>query len=140
MFEHAEALVRSFYADIFQGGSINSAALDWYLAAEFQGHHLPPGFVGRDGYKNFLRLWGGSFSEVTPIEACDLFSAGDKVVVRWSVTGTHSGEFMGFAATRRRITSKGIDIFRVEDGKIVDLWQEMDMLDILQQISAPPAR
>ena len=140
MFEHAEALVRSFYADLFAGGSIHSAALDGYLAAAFRGHHLPPGFAGRDGYKNFLHLWGCSFNEVTPLEVCDLFSAGDKVVVRWSVTGTHCGEFMGFAATRRRITTKGIDIFRVVDGKIVDLWQELDLLGILQQISAPSAR
>ena len=45
MFEHAEALVRSFYADLFAGGSIHSAALDGYLAAAFRGHHLPPGFL-----------------------------------------------------------------------------------------------
>lgn len=140
MFENAAAIVRTFYADLVQGGSLNHAALDAHVAAAFRGHHLPPGCAGREGYKKFLQLWGCSFSEVTPIEVCDLFSAGDKVVVRWSCTSWHSGEFMGFAATRRRITTKGIDIFRARDGKIVELWQELDLLGILQQISAPPAR
>lgn len=139
MFENAEAIVRTFYAELFEGESLNPAALDGHLAAEFRGHHLPPEFVGREGYKEFLRRWGYSFRAVTPLEVCDLFSAGDKVVVRWSCTSRHSGEFMGFAATHRRITTRGIDIFRVRDGKIIELWQELDLLGLLQQISAPPA-
>jgi predicted ester cyclase len=44
---------------------------------------------------------------------------------------------MGIPATGQRITVKGIDIFRLAEGKIADLWQEMDLLGILQQISVP---
>jgi predicted ester cyclase len=43
---------------------------------------------------------------------------------------------MGIPATGRRIRVKGIDIFRLAEGKIVDLWQEIDLLGIVRQISA----
>jgi predicted ester cyclase len=80
-------------------------------------------------------MFAASFSETTQIEAHEVISNGDKIVVRWSGMGRHTGEFMGIPATGQRITIKGIDIFRLAEGKIADLWQEMDMLGILQQIS-----
>jgi predicted ester cyclase len=81
-----------------------------------------------------------SFGELTPIAACELFSCGNKVVARWSSSGLHRGEFMGIPATGRRVTLKGIDLFRLVDGRIADLWQEIDLMGILQQISAPLQR
>ena len=47
---------------------------------------------------------------------------------------------MGIPATGRRVTVKGIAIFRLADGKIADLWQEMDIIGLLQQICAPTAK
>jgi predicted ester cyclase len=78
-----------------------------------------------------------SFRELAPIAACDLFSYDDKVVARWSSSGVHNAEFMGIPATGRRVMLKGIDLFHLREGKIIDLWQEIDIMGILQQISAP---
>lgn len=134
--ESAVRIVRCFYSSLVCEGSIQSAAIDKHLTDDFIGHHLPLGLNGREGYKRFMRMVGDSFREMTPVALHDLFNDAGKVAARWSITGIHSGEFMGIPATHRRITLKGIDIVRVEDGKIADLWQEIDLVGILQQISA----
>jgi steroid delta-isomerase-like uncharacterized protein len=135
MSEKNIAFVRRFYEDVFTAGKMNLAAIDQYLADDFVGHDLPPGLNGREGFKKFVGMFAASFSDTTQIKVHEVISNGDKVVVRWSSTARHSGEFMGIPATGQRITLKEIDIFRLAEGKIADLWQEMDKLGILQQIS-----
>ena len=69
----------------------------------------------------------------------DLFAAeGHKVVLRFTFRGTHQGEFMGVAPTGRQVTMAGIDILRVADGKIVELWGQEDMLGMKQQLGVVP--
>ena len=68
----------------------------------------------------------------------DLFAEGDKVVLRFTFHGTHQGEFMGVAPTGKQVTMPGIDIFRIADGKIVELWGQEDVLGMMQQIGAIP--
>jgi len=140
MSEKNETIVRRFYDKLFITGTMNIATLDDHLADDFVGHDLPAGLEGREGYKKYVGLLATSFSELTPIEVHDIVANGDKVVVRWSSTGRHSDEFMAIPATGRRVTVKGIAIFRLADGKIVDLWQEMDIIGLLQQICAPTAK
>ena len=135
MSEKNKAVVRRFYDDLFSGGKMEIAAIEQHLVADFVGHDLPAGLNGREGFKKIVGMFAASFSDMTGIEAHEVIGNGDKIVVRWSSTGRHTGEFMGIPATGQRITLKGIDIFRLAEGKIADLWQEMDMLGILQQIS-----
>ena len=137
MSEKNVALVQHFYEALFTVGKLNIAAIDQYLPDNFVGHDLPSGLKGREGYKKFVGMLAASFSDTTRLEAHEVISQGDKIVVRWSSMGRHTGEFMGIPATGQRVTVKGIDIFRLAEGKIVDLWQEMDLLHVLQQISAP---
>jgi predicted ester cyclase len=134
--EKNKAVIRHFYEDVFAAGKMNIAAIDRHLAADFVGHDLPPGLNGREGYKKLIGMFAASFSDTAPIEAHEMIGNSDKIVVRWSSTAKHSGEFMGIPATGRRIRVKGIDIFRLAEGKIVDLWQEIDLLGIVRQISA----
>ncbi|MDP8951660.1 MAG: ester cyclase, partial [Actinomycetota bacterium] len=68
----------------------------------------------------------------------DLFAEGDKAVLRFTFRGTHQGEFMGNAPTGKRVTMAGIDIFRIADGKIVELWGQEDVLGMMQQLGAIP--
>ncbi len=64
----------------------------------------------------------------------ELISAGDKVVVRMLFTGTHKGEFQGIPPTGNKIEASVILIFRIEDGKVVELRREIDMLGLMQQL------
>jgi predicted ester cyclase len=59
-------------------------------------------------------------------------------VTRWSFQGTHRGEFFGVPPTGRTVTTSGIDIWRVRDGRIVENQQVVDNLGLLQQLGAVP--
>ena len=68
----------------------------------------------------------------------DVIAEGDKGVVRWTCVSTHTGELWGIAPTGKRLTTSGIDIFRIEDGKIVE-WEGLwDSGAYLSQLGAIP--
>jgi len=62
----------------------------------------------------------------------DLIAEGDKVVVRWTSRGTQQGELMGIPPTGKQFSATGIEIYRLEGGKIVEHWLESDNLGMLQ--------
>ena len=49
----------------------------------------------------------------------DLIAENDQVVVPWSMTGVHQGEYLGVAPTGQRVTFRGLALLRIADGKIV---------------------
>lgn len=69
----------------------------------------------------------------------DVFSDGDRVAARWSATGRHGGDFMGMAPTGKVVSSSGITIFRLSEGRIVEEWGESDLLGLMMQLGAIPS-
>ena len=69
----------------------------------------------------------------------DQIAEGDKVVTRYTVSGTHQGEFFGVAPTGEQIKMSGISIDRFEGGKMVEEWPEYDLLGVMRQLGAVPA-
>ena len=69
----------------------------------------------------------------------DQIEEDDKVVTRYTVSGTHQGEFFGVPPTGKRISMTGVSIDRFEGGKMVEEWPEYDLLGVMQQIEAVPA-
>jgi len=84
----------------------------------------------------FTLLWAG-FPD-THATTHDTIAEGDKVVMRMTSEGTHTGVFMGMPPTGKRVTSTFIDIRRIVNGKIVEHWTESDMLGMLQQLGVVP--
>jgi predicted ester cyclase len=70
----------------------------------------------------------------------DLIAEDDRVVVRWRLLGTHKGDFRGIAPSGRSITLKGIAIYRVEGGKLMERWVVSDLHGLLEEIGASPGR
>ena len=67
----------------------------------------------------------------------DQIAEGDKVVTRWTATGTHQGEFFGVGPTGKRIEMTGISIERFDEGgKLVEEWPEYNLLGVLRQLGA----
>ena len=61
------------------------------------------------------------------------------MVSRYTVSGTHQGEFFGVAGTGKRIEMTGINIDRFdESGKLVEEWPEYDLLGAMRQMGAIP--
>ena len=65
--------------------------------------------------------------------------ADDKVWTRKTFHGTHKGEFMGIAPSGRVVAWDVIDIVRVRDGKMVEHWNVVDALSLMQQLGAIPS-
>ena len=62
----------------------------------------------------------------------------DKVVIRWSFSGTHKGSLLGIPATQKRVNWTGITIYRIVEGKVVQERGEEDFLGFLRQIGVVP--
>lgn len=114
------------------------AVIDELFAADYVMHDPAwPGEVkGPEGFKQ----WAGAmlepfFSDGDAVVE-DMIAEGGKVVVRWTWSGTHAGEFMGIPATGRRITVTGISIHRFADGKFVESWASYDALGMMGQLTA----
>jgi len=102
-------------------------------------HFLPPGLpAGREGARVFYGNFLAAFPD-TRLTVDDFVSEGDKVACRFTVTGTHRGEFMGVAATGKNVSVTGITILRFENGQCVERWSEANFLGLLQQLGAVPA-
>jgi steroid delta-isomerase-like uncharacterized protein len=63
-----------------------------------------------------------------------IFCAEDRVVVRWTATGTHKGPFQGIAPTNRSVKISGVTIYRIADNKICECWRSFDQLSLFEQL------
>ena len=68
----------------------------------------------------------------------DVIAEGDKVVVRWSLRGTHLGDYQGRSPTGMTVTVTGMSLFRLADGKIQEVSVSMDRLGQWQQLGWLP--
>lgn len=90
--------------------------------------------------KRFAPMFRGAFPDIF-FSVDDMIAEGDKVVSRYTITGTHRGEFMGVPPTGKHIRLTCIWIHRLENGRIVEGrdWGEFDRLSLLEQLGAFPA-
>ncbi len=130
--EENTALVRRFFAEMLNRGDITVG--DQLFAVDAFDHAGFPGQVsGREGFKQAVRMVHEAFPDIH-YTAEDMVAAGDRVTTRWTLRGTHAGEFLGIAATGKQVTVTGINILRFADGQIVECWEEWDRLGMLQQL------
>src|SRR6478609_11513160 len=117
-----ENAVRSFFQRVWNEGDVEAAAD--FLAPEFTSHNtFDVTISGPTEYGQGVLQYRQAFPDlVTTLE--DVFAVGDRVAVRGIDRATHRGEFMGRAATGRRVTITWIEIFRLQDGKAVEGWVE----------------
>ena len=114
----------------------NIAAFEKYYADGFIAHS-GSGDQNMEQYKGLCQAYFTSFPDLH-ITTDLLVAEGDKVTKVWTANSTHQGEFLGIAATGKRIVVKGIEVFRIADGKIAEIWASMDNLGMLQQLGVIP--
>jgi predicted ester cyclase len=130
-------LVRRFYDEIFNKG--NLAVADEIIAPEFV-EHIPqpvPGThvtTGPEAIHSFASMFREAIPDLS-VSIDDVIAAGDKVVT-WQ--GTQKGPLFGADPTGNRLRFTGIDIVRIEDGKLVEHWGEVDVLGALSELGFLP--
>lgn len=88
---------------------------------------------GTEGFYAFFDRMHAAFSDIH-VTVRDGFSNGNKGCVRWTCRMTHTGPGMGVPATGKILEVTGISIVRVADGKLIEGWQNWDMLQLMDQI------
>jgi steroid delta-isomerase-like uncharacterized protein len=132
-----KTVVRRYYEEVFNQrmtGLIDHLAVEAYI------EHDP--FPGQGNGRADLAARDqailGAFSPLQ-FRLEDLIAEDDRVVARWSQTGTHTGAFMGILPTGRQFTITGIDVHKLEDGRMAEHWHVVDLYGLLQQLGAIPA-
>ena len=121
-----KALLRRYYAEVLSEG--NLPVIDELFASDFT-------CAGVD-LARFRELAAASRAAFPDLQVTveDQIAEDDRVVTRFSARGTHCGPFVGVPATGRPVTVTAIHIHRVADGKIAELWEQIDLLGVLQQL------
>lgn len=120
---------------------INERRLDaaFELYAEDYIYHGPGGLElrGRDAIRGLWEDFLTGFPDLSST-VDDMISEGDKLVLSWTIRGTHTGEFLGIPASNNEITLPITEIFRIADGQLVEAWDQWDRMHLMQQIGALP--
>jgi steroid delta-isomerase-like uncharacterized protein len=94
---------------------------------------LPAPIRGPEGLKQFVTRLRGAFPDLT-FSVGSVIAEGNFVTVRWNNTGMQSGAFLGAPATNKVVTDHGVDIFRIANGKIAEIWIYEHDLQLMQQL------
>ena len=130
-FEENKKIVQR-YQNIYNSNQLD--ALDEVVSKDLLTPKIMPGIpTGIEGAKAAHRIMLAGFPDYQTI-IDDIFAEGDKVAVRITMSGTHTGSFMGIPPTGKRVSFTGIYIARIADGKIVEHWGEEDGVSLLQQL------
>lgn len=134
--EDNRRIVLRFFEEIFNRGNIDAA--DELVAPDVIDHNPLPGFPpGLEGAKLLFRMFHTGFSTLS-VTVDDLIAEGDKVVARGKLRGTHTGLFMNIPPTGKEFVIDWIDIYRIANGKQVEVWHLEDLLTLLQQLGVIP--
>ena len=95
-------------------------------------------FVADEGLRQHIAVFEAGFPRYW-LKAEDMLIDGDKVALRATFGGTHTGDLMGIPPTGKEIAGEGIFIYRIKGGKIVEFWEGLDQLTIMQQLGVIPS-
>ena len=103
--------------------------------ARFYVPFQPEPLIGLDGYMVILGMMRGGFSDIK-WQVEDSAREGGTVAIRFSMTGTHDGNFMGVPATGKVIRVQAMNFYHLVDGKIVEEYGQPDTMGLMMQIGA----
>src|SRR5437879_8943761 len=134
--EQNKETARRFYEEVLNKGDID--ALDEIAVTGYETHDPLPGQrTGLVGLKDRVNMLREGLAPQFTIQ--DVVAEGDKVVVRWINSGTMVGEFLGMPANGKSFSIPGIDIYRLEGGKLAEHWHVVDALGQMMQIGLFPS-
>ena len=137
MSEENKTIVRRIVEEFYNDG--NEEVADELFADDFVGPATRRGDApaGPEERKQSMQAIRTAFPPAQ-LTIEDLFAEGDKVALRWTGVGKDTHEFMGVAPTGKQTNFNGTWIFRISNGKVVELFANSDMLGLMQQLGIVP--
>lgn len=131
-----KALVMRFYEQVWKLGNLSAA--DEIFAADYVRHDLRPtnATPGPAGQRRIAADFRAAFPDLV-FEVDLILAEDDLVAARWTSAGTNTEAWGEVAPTGRYAKFHGVNIFRVRDGKVVEIWNHRDDLGLMTQLQAP---
>jgi len=135
MSQENKALVRRWFDEVWNKGRAEAIdeMFDEYGIAHGLSDDPANPIRGPKGFRPFHTVFREAFPNME-IVIEDMVAEGDKVAVRCSVRAKHEGEFMGRAATQAPVDFNGMTIVRINNGKIVEAWNNFDFMSLHKQV------
>lgn len=128
-----ERIARRWIEEIWRPGDLST--FDEIHAAHFRDRSAAGRGETRDDYRRMLQAFYAAFPDFhTDIEDLTIDESRATVAIRWTARGTHRGAYLGVAPSGRTIDFAGIEIIRVEEGRVVERWGEWDGMSLLAQL------
>lgn len=132
----SRSLIGRFYNEVLNGRRLE--VIDEIASEDYVEHDPLPGQGGgREGLRERVSALNSALDPHFTVE--DVIAEGDRVVVRWRNRGTHVESFLGLPATGKQFDIAGIDVYRVEGGRLAEHWHVVDQLSMLIQLGFVPA-
>ncbi len=134
--ESNKSLVRRFLEEV--PGKGNLSAVDELASPDLVLHvPLPEATPGAEGMKSIAFVCRSAFPDLR-LTIEDMIAEGDEVACRFTAKGTHTGPFSGLPPTGKAVSMTGIEIFRISDGRIAEIWGEANLLGLMMQLGLGP--
>jgi steroid delta-isomerase-like uncharacterized protein len=132
--EENKAIVLRWFAELDRG---NLDIVDELIADNYVDHNpaLPNLPAGREGVRQYVRILKAAFPDAAHT-IDDVIAEGNKVMTRVTARGTFLGECIGYPPNGKIIEISGIDVHRVEHGRLVEHWAHADIAGFMHQIGA----
>ena len=138
--EQNKAVVRRFFDEICNARKLQVADELFSAGHTYTDSSIPGIPKGPEGQRQLVSTYQAAFPDVHwHVE--EMIAEGDKVVTRWTGSGTHKAVLQGnppIPPTGKRATVPGVWIHRIAGGKIVESWNVWDTLGMLQQLGVVP--
>jgi steroid delta-isomerase-like uncharacterized protein len=102
-------------------------------------YHAVTGDMNLEQYGQMMQMLSMAFPDWKQTVE-DIVAEGDNIAVRTFFTGTHQGTFLGIPPTGKKVAMKGIVIYKMKNGKLVEGWSVSDMFTLMQQIGVIPKK
>ena len=141
--EDNKTIGRRWFEEVWNDRSVE--AIDRRMTPDCVVHGLGRGgedLAGPGGFKPFHQAFLNAFPDLR-VQVEDVIEEGDKVAIRWTATGLHQGDGLGMPATHKRMHVGGMTIARIRDGRLVEGWNNFDVMRMMQQLGVlppPPAK
>jgi len=131
-------LARRYYEECWNQGKIER--LDQFVAKDCRYHDpaFPSLTSGIEALRNHITMSRNAFPDLR-FSLDDIIAERDEVVVHWTARGTHQGQFMGLAPTRKNASVSGTSIYRFKNQKIVEQFADWNLLTLLEQLGVATA-
>jgi steroid delta-isomerase-like uncharacterized protein len=135
--EDNKALARRWFEQVWN--QKDEAVIDELFSPHGKSYGFPDAdsvIAGPEAFKSLHRDFCGAFPDLQ-VTVDDVIAEGNTVAVRWHVTGTHRGNHLGFPASGRPVSMAGSSFFKVENGRFVDGWNQMDLATLIRRLQQP---